>query len=145
MPAAPLPNNEPERLATLHGYDILDTLPEQEYDDIVGIASRICGTPIALVSIVDENRQWFKARVGVDVDQTDRDAAFCAHAILNQNDVLSVPDATQDERFADNPLVTGRAPYSLLCRIAIGHTRGRSVGNILCDRFEATRIDEDPT
>jgi signal transduction histidine kinase len=107
MPAAPLPINEPERLAAVQGYEILDTLPEQEYDDIVAIASRICGTPIALVSIVDENRQWFKARVGVDVDQTDRDAAFCAHAILNQHEVLSVPDATQDERFADNPLVTG--------------------------------------
>tara|TARA_R110002049_G_scaffold4601_4_gene31920 strand:- start:165973 stop:167226 length:1254 start_codon:yes stop_codon:yes gene_type:complete len=107
MPAAPLPSNETERLATLHSYEILDTLPEQEYDDIVKIASRICETPIALVSIVDENRQWFKARVGVDVSETDRDAAFCAHAILNQNEVLNIPDATKDARFVDNPLVTG--------------------------------------
>ena len=107
MPAAPLPSNESERLATLQSYQILDTLPEQEYDDIVAIASHICGTPIALVSLVDANRQWFKARVGVDVDQTDRDAAFCAHAILNHTEVLDVPDATEDPRFADNPLVTG--------------------------------------
>ena len=107
MPAAPLPSNESERLATLQSYHILDTLPEQEYDDIVAIASHICDTPIALVSIVDANRQWFKARVGVDVDQTDRDAAFCAHAILNETEVLDVPDATEDPRFADNPLVTG--------------------------------------
>ena len=108
MPAAPLPSNEPERLATLQSYQVLDTLPEQEYDDIVAIASQICDTPIALVSIVDEKRQWFKARVGVDVDHTDRDAAFCAHAILNQTEVLNVPDATKDPRFVDNPLVTGQ-------------------------------------
>ncbi|QEF99325.1 Phytochrome-like protein cph1 [Stieleria maiorica] len=110
MPAAPLPENESVRIQTLVDYQILDTLPEQEYDDIVGIAARICKTPIALVSLIDENRQWFKARVGVDVSQTDRSAAFCAHAILNQQEVLSVRDATRDPRFLDNPLVTG-APH----------------------------------
>ena len=110
MPAAPLPSNESVRLQSLADYQILDSLPEQEYDDIVGIAARICRTPIAVVSLVDADRQWFKARVGVDVSQTDRSAAFCAHAILNQDEVLAVRDATKDPRFLDNPLVTG-APH----------------------------------
>ncbi|QDV44592.1 Phytochrome-like protein cph1 [Stieleria neptunia] len=110
MPAAPLPPNESVRLQSLADYQIVDSLPEQEYDDIVGIAARICRTPIALVSLIDADRQWFKARVGVDVAQTDRSAAFCAHAILHQDEVLAVRDATQDPRFLDNPLVTG-APH----------------------------------
>ena len=110
MPGAPLPSDESSRLQTLTDYQILDTLPEREYNDIVQIASKICNTPIALVSLVDADRQWFKARVGVDATETGREAAFCAHAILNKHEVLAVSDATQDARFFDNPLVTG-APH----------------------------------
>ena len=106
MPAA-LPNNEGARIEALRSYQILDSLPETQYQDIVELASIICGTPIALVSLVDQNRQWFKAKTGLDATETDRDMAFCAHAVLTPDDLMVVQDATCDPRFADNPLVTG--------------------------------------
>lgn len=107
MPAAPLPENEAERLAALEHYNVLDTEPEQAFDDIVTLAAQICGTPIALISLVDQVRQWFKAKVGIDAVETPRGLAFCAHALLEPENLLIVPNATQDNRFADNPLVTG--------------------------------------
>jgi len=106
---APLPNNEAERLAALKEYHILDTGTEQSYDDITALAAHICEVPIAMISLVDEVRQWFKSRVGLVQQQTSREIAFCAHAIL-QHEPFIVRDATKDRRFADNPMVTGD-PY----------------------------------
>ena len=102
---ARLPQNEQERLRTLQASGILDSAPERAYDELTEMAANICGTPIAILSLIDSDRQWCKSRVGVSFQQTSRDVAFCAHAIL-QRDLLVVPDAVSDERFADNPLVT---------------------------------------
>ncbi len=104
---APLPADERARLDALGRYDILDTDAEGAYDDITQIASYIAQTPIALISLVDGARQWFKSSVGLPVRETSRDFAFCAHALLDSDQPLVVPDTLNDERFFDNPLVTG--------------------------------------
>jgi GAF domain-containing protein len=98
-------NKEVRRLKVLWQYDVLDTVPEAVFDDLTELAARICEAPIALISLIDEDRQWFKAKVGVTVNETSRDISFCAHAI-KQTDLFIIPDATQDLRFANNPLVT---------------------------------------
>ena len=101
-----LPKNEAVRLAALRQYAILDTQPEQAVDDITRLAAQICSTPIALVSLVDANRQWFKSKVGLEASETPRELAFCAHAIMQPDAPLIVPNALEEDRYATNPLVT---------------------------------------
>ena len=98
------PENEKKRLKVLWQYEVLDTVPEALFDDLTELAANICEAPIALISLVDEKRQWFKAKVGTTLTETSRDISFCGHAI-QQTDLFIVPDATKDERFATNPLV----------------------------------------
>lgn len=105
----PIPNNEVARLKTLCKCNVLDTAPEQAYDDITTLAANICGTSVSVISLVDANRQWFKSKVGLDASETARDIAFCAYAIL-QPDIFIVNNALLDERFATNPLVASE-PY----------------------------------
>jgi signal transduction histidine kinase len=100
----PTPPDEADRLRALYALNVLDTPPEPEFDDMVALASQICGVPMSLVSLIDADRQWFKARVGVQESETSRDVSFCAHAILGR-DLMVVPDTTTDARFADNPAV----------------------------------------
>lgn len=106
MPKAKLPPNEDKRLETLQALEILDTPPERRFDRLTRIAAHLMDTPIALISLVDANRQWFKSHYGLDVCETSRESSFCAHA-LESRSALTVPDAAADARFSDNPLVIG--------------------------------------
>lgn len=110
MQVAPHHPHERQRIEALSRYGVLDTAPEQAFDDLTQIASALCGRPISLVSLVDTDRQWFKSRHGLDAEETPRDLAFCAHAILEEEPIFEIPDASADPRFHDNPLVTG-APH----------------------------------
>ncbi len=105
MSRPPKPDNEEARLAALRSFDILDTDPELAFDDLVTIAAGVCAVPMALVTLIDDERQWFKARIGLEDTETPRDTAFCAHAILQPDRVTVINDATRDARFSDHPQV----------------------------------------
>ncbi len=139
---APLPTNEAERLAALKEYHILDTGTEQSYEDITILASHICKVPIAMISLVDEARQWFKSRVGLKEQQTSRDAAFCAHAIL-QNEPLIVRDATKDRRFAGSALVTGEPHIRFYAGFPLINPEGLALGTLCVVDRQPRRISAD--
>ena len=122
--------NEAERLEALKAYEILDTLPEQDFEDITKIASEICQTPIALITLIDSDRQWFKSNRGLNVTQTPRDHAFCAHAINNKSDIFTVKDSREDKRFSDNPLVTGYPNVIFYAGVPLINPSGFSLGTI---------------
>lgn len=125
-----IPQNEQQRLKALKSFNVLDTLEEQEYDAITRIAADICNTPMALVSLIDEDRQWFKSHHGIDASETPRDLAFCAHAINTPDSLLLVNDANKDERFFDNPLVTGGPQVQFYAGAPLNTKEGESIGTL---------------
>ncbi len=130
MPPAPLPDDEDERVSALLALRILDTEPEAEFDIFPALASKLFGAPIAAITLVGRDRQWFKASVGLDFTETTRDASICAHAILRPNEALCVPDATKDPRFSDNPLVVGDFGLRFYAGAPILGPSGHPLGSI---------------
>lgn len=123
------PAQEAERLKALASYAQLDSAPEADFDEFAQMAAELCEVPMAAVSLVDDHRQWFKARVGLDVCETSRDAAFCAHTI-QENRVFIVPDALQDPRFAHNPLVTGDPFIRFYAGVPLTDKDGHNLGSL---------------
>jgi GAF domain-containing protein len=135
------PVNEKQRLATLRGYEILDTEPEAAFDDLTFLASYICQTPIALISLIDVDRQWFKSKVGISMTETSRDIAFCASTVL-QSDVFIVPDASEDDRFSENPLVVSEPRIRFYAGASL-MTEGHALGALcVIDRVPRTLSPE---
>ena len=141
MMTAPIPDNEADRLQALRELLILDTPPEERFDRIVQFAAEEFGVPIALLSLVDTNRQWFKARFGLAVCETDRKSSFCGHAI-HVSEVMVVSDATQDPRFVDNPMVLGDPHIRFYAGAPLEVRPGVRIGTLcLIDRRRRT-LDE---
>jgi adenylate cyclase len=125
-----IPFNETDRINALNSYLVLDTLPEKDYDEITKIAAEICQTPISLVSLIDQSRQWFKSHHGLNATETSRDIAFCAHAINQPGELMIIPDSTKDERFLDNPLVTADPNVIFYAGIPLKNPQGYALGTL---------------
>ncbi len=135
-------SDDPARLAALRRYEILDTPAEAEFDDFTRLASHICGAPIALISLVDSNRQWFKSEVGLGVPETTLDRSICRHAILGR-ELFVVPDTMQDDRFRNNPLVTGEPRVRFYAGAPLESSEGQRLGTIcVLDRRARTLTAE---
>ncbi|GAB1694553.1 GAF domain-containing protein [Krasilnikovia sp. M28-CT-15] len=141
---APLPANETDRLAALYGLGVLDSAPEKDFDDIVALTASVCDVPMALVCLVDADRQWFKAHFGTDIGDMSRDLSFCAHAILG-DDLLVVPDTRNDPRFADNPAVVAGHGIRFFAAAPLITTEGFAVGALCVFDSTPRGLDDDQT
>jgi len=140
MGAPILSKDDAARVSALQKYAILDSEPEQAFDDLTLLASYVCKTPIALISLIDEDRQWFKSRVGISATETSRDIAFCSTAI-QQPDVLVVPDTLQDERFRTNPLVVSEPNIRFYAGAPLINEDGYALGTLcVVDRTPVTLL-----
>jgi len=138
-----IPQDEPARLKTLRSLAILDTPPEERFDRLTRMAKKLFGAPIALVSLVDENRQWFKSCIGLDINEMQRDISFCGHAILGDEPFV-IPNAVEDERFADNPLVVQEPHIRFYAGCPLKAPDGRKLGTLcIIDRKPRTLEKED--
>jgi len=138
---APKCTNEEERLAALSSYNILDTEPEERYDEVTRLLSRACGTPISLITLVDRDRQWFKSEVGVGFNETPLESSICAHALL-QDDLLIVPDTLEDARFADNALVAGEPGLRFYAGALLKTTEGYAIGTLCVLDYKPRELNE---
>jgi GAF domain-containing protein len=136
------PSTEAARLAALDRYAILDSEPEQSFDDLVILATHICKTPMAMLSLVDDHRQWFKSKVGVQIRETPRDISFCAHAI-KQAELFIVPDTLQDARFRENPLVLGEPHVRFYAGAPLINEDGYALGTLCVVDREPRELDEE--
>ncbi|MXN92168.1 GAF domain-containing protein [Flavobacterium sp. Sd200] len=137
------PENEKQRLKELRSYDILDSLHEKDYDDIVTLASIICDVPMALISFVDKDRQWFKATHGLDGEETHRQHSFCSHAILSPNETMIVPDSRLDDRFKDNPFVVGEPNVVFYAGVPLVSENGYGLGSFCVIDRKPRELSED--
>jgi hypothetical protein len=137
----PIPPNEARRLEALRRYRVLDSAAEPAFDDFVELAAAICGTPISLVTLVDEHRQWFKARMGLDISETPREQAFCAYTIM-QDQLMIVEDAALDPRFATNPLVTGDPHIRFYAGAPLTDHEGHGLGSLCVIDREPRQLTE---
>lgn len=143
MKTPDIPDNEETRLNTLKSLDVLDTQAEERFDRLTRMSRRLFGVPIALVSLVDENRQWFKSCVGLSVSETPRDISFCGHAILG-NEIFVIPDTIKDERFADNPLVLNEPKIRFYAGCPLRSQNGSKLGTLcIIDQKPRNLTDED--
>ena len=129
MEAAPLLHNETERLAAVHQLRILDTAPEPRFNELVELAAFIAHTPIAAMTLIDEDRQWFKASIGLEIPGSTRDISFCGHTIADDR-MMVVPDTLRDDRFTDNPLVSSAPNIRFYAGVPLAGPSGHHVGTL---------------
>jgi len=143
MLTLPFPENEADRLIALRSYNIFDTAEESDFDAIASLASAICGVPIALITFIDEKRQWFKSHKGTEFTENLRELSFCTHVIASDDDILIIPDARTDERFVDNPMVTGETQVTFYAGVPLVNEDGFALGTLCVIDQQVQKLTDD--